>query len=31
MANCEVKFSKTEKLMERDMYDLIEYVRMLTD
>jgi hypothetical protein len=31
MAGGESKYSKTEKLMERDMYDLIEYVRMLTD
>lgn len=31
MSNCEVHYSKKEKLLQRDMTDMIEYVRMITD
>jgi hypothetical protein len=31
MSNGEVHYSKKEKLLQRDMTDMIEYVRMITD
>jgi hypothetical protein len=31
MNNGEAHFAKKDKLLERDMADMIEYVRMITD